>query len=74
MTDKDWSIKIDHSLGTKSHFAFFETHRFEPSALVQYLPGPLSNGLVSTTDPHQFRGSWDWVANSPCGPPLLVER
>ena len=62
VTDKDWSIKIDHSLGTKSHFSFFETHRFEPSALVQYLPGPLSNGLVSTTDPHQFRGSWDWVA------------
>ena len=63
VTDKDWSIKIDHSLGTKSHFAFFETHRFEPSAVVEYLPGPISDGLVSTTDPHQFRASWDWVAN-----------
>ena len=29
---------------------------------MQYLPGPLSDGLVSTTDPHQFRASWDWVA------------
>ncbi|MGA3323827.1 MAG: carboxypeptidase-like regulatory domain-containing protein [Terriglobia bacterium] len=62
ITDKDWSIKIDHSLGAKSHFSFFETHRFEPSVLVQYLPGPLSNGLTSYTDPHQFRASWDWVA------------
>jgi hypothetical protein len=63
VTDKDWSIKIDHSLGTKNHFSFFETHRYEPSALVQYLPGPISNGLTSTTDPHQFRASWDWVAS-----------
>ena len=62
VTDKDWSIKIDHSLGTKNHFSFFETHRFEPSVLVQYLPGPLSYGTTSFTDPHQFRASWDWVA------------
>ena len=30
--------------------------------MVQYLPGPISDGLTSTTDPHQFRASWDWVA------------
>ena len=62
LTDKEWSIKIDHSLHQKHHFSFYETHRFSPSAVVQYLPGPLSDGLVSTTDPHQFRASWDWVA------------
>ncbi len=62
LTDKDWSIKIDHSLGTKNHFSFFETHRYAPMNVVQYLPGPISDGLLSTTDPHQFRASWDWVA------------
>ena len=62
VTDKDWSIKIDHSLGTKSHFSFFETHRFEPSACGSISSRSLSDGLVSTTDPHQFRASWDWVA------------
>jgi hypothetical protein len=62
LTDREWSIKIDHSLGTKSHFAFFETHRYSPSNVVEYLPGPISDGLLSTTDPHQFNASWDWVA------------
>ncbi len=62
ITDKDWSIKVDHTLAQKHHFAFFYTHRYEPTDVTENMAGPLSDGLVNTISPHQFRGSWDWVA------------
>ncbi len=62
ITDKDWSLKLDHTIHQKHHLAFFYTYRYEPTNVTQDMAGPLSDGLVSTIAPHQFRGSWDWVA------------
>ncbi len=39
------------------------THRSQLSSLVQYLPGPLSNGLDSYNNPFYERASDDFVIN-----------
>jgi hypothetical protein len=62
-TDKDWSIKIDHTIRTNHHIAFFYTHRINQTTTDQYFPGPLSNGLRSPNAPKQLRLSHDWVVN-----------
>jgi hypothetical protein len=63
VTDKDWSIKIDHTIRTNHHIAFFYTHRINQTTTDQYFPGPLSNGLRSPNAPKQLRLSHDWVVN-----------
>jgi len=62
-TDKDWSIKVDHTIRTNHHIAFFYTHRINQTVTDQYFPGPLSNGLRSPNAPKQLRLSHDWVVN-----------
>ena len=39
------TIKLDHSITPNNRVAFFMTFRNQVSSTVQYLPGPLSNGL-----------------------------
>lgn len=62
-TDMDWSIKIDHTIKTKNHFAFFYTHRVNQSNAVQYFPGPLGDSLQSINAPHYWRVNEDYTIN-----------
>jgi hypothetical protein len=63
VTDGNWSVKIDHSIHTRNRVAFFITHRRYASDTVQYLPGPLSNGLNSLQAPFYERASDDFTIN-----------
>ena len=60
-TDKDWSVKIDHSIHTRNRIAFFMTHRLNLGSADTYLPGPLSDGLDSKLSPWYERASDDFV-------------
>jgi hypothetical protein len=63
LTDKVWSIKIDHTLKTRNRLAFFYTHRNNQTNAVQYFPGPLSNGLNSLNSPRYVRVYEDFTIN-----------
>jgi hypothetical protein len=62
-TDHDWSIKVDHTIRTNHHIAFFYTHRVYDINQDMYAPGPLSDGVDAIQAPHQWRLSHDWVVN-----------
>ncbi len=55
------TIKADHSITPNNRIAYFMTFRNQVSSTVQYLPGPLSNGLDSKQKPQLYRINHDWV-------------
>ena len=57
------TIKADHSITPSNRIAYFMTFRNQVSSSVQYLPGPLSNGLNSIQKPQLYRINHDWVLN-----------
>ena len=61
LTDKVWSIQIDHSIGARNHLMFYLTHRNQESDSDQYFPGPLSDGLNNFNSPYYFRASDDFI-------------
>ncbi|MGH9437684.1 MAG: TonB-dependent receptor domain-containing protein, partial [Terriglobia bacterium] len=61
VSDKVWSVQIDHSIGTRNHLTFFMTHRNQLSDSNQYFPGPLSNGLNNFNSPYYYRGSDNFI-------------
>jgi len=58
-----WSYKIDHSIHQRNRISFFMSHRQDISSVVQYLPGPLSNGLDSFQLPFHENASDTFVIN-----------
>lgn len=63
VTDRSWSVKIDHSIHQRNKVAFFITHRTYLSSTDTYLPGPLSDGLNSLNAPYYERASDDFTIN-----------
>lgn len=55
------TIKADHSITSNNRIAYFMTFREQISSSVQYLPGPLSNGLDSKQKPQLYRINHDWI-------------
>jgi hypothetical protein len=55
------TIKADHSIASNNRIAYFMTFREQISSSVQYLPGPLSNGLDSKQKPQLYRINHDWI-------------
>jgi len=62
-TDYIATIKADHSITPNNRVSYFMTFRNQVSSTVQYLPGPLSNGLDSIQKPQLYRVNHDWVVN-----------
>jgi hypothetical protein len=62
------TIKADHSITQNNRVSYFMTHRTQLSSSVQYLPGPLSNGLDQYQRPDDYRINHDLVIN----PTLLL--
>jgi hypothetical protein len=59
--DKILTIKADHSITQSNRVSFFLTHRTQLASNVQYLPGPLSNGLDQYQRPDDYRVNHDLV-------------
>ena len=59
--DYIWSLKLDHAITQNNRVAFFLGQEAQLSNSDQYLPGPLSNGLLSTQKPGNYRLNDDWV-------------
>jgi len=57
------TIKADHSITSSNRISYFMTFRNQVSSAVQYLPGPLSNGLDSIQKPQLYRINDDWIIN-----------
>jgi hypothetical protein len=55
------TIKADHSITPNNRISYFMTFRNQVSSTLQYLPGPLSNGLDSIQKPQLYRINHDWV-------------
>ena len=63
LTDKNWSVKIDHAITPKNHVAFFYTQRNNNSLAKSYFPGPIGDGLLSLNHPSYERAADDYVIN-----------
>lgn len=61
LSDKVWSLQIDHSIGTRNHIMGYVTHRNQESDTNQYFPGPLSNGLNNFNAPYYVRATDDFI-------------
>jgi hypothetical protein len=63
LTDKNWSVKIDHSITPKNRVAFFYTQRNNNTLTHTYFPGPIGDGLLSLNHPSYERAADDYVIN-----------
>ncbi|HYM11661.1 MAG TPA: hypothetical protein VEU62_13070, partial [Bryobacterales bacterium] len=61
INDYIWSVKLDHSITSNNRIAFWFDHENQLSSIVQYWPGPLSNGLDTYQQPDNYRVNHDLV-------------
>ncbi|MCE5307728.1 MAG: carboxypeptidase regulatory-like domain-containing protein [Acidobacteriales bacterium] len=55
------SVKADHSITSNNRISCFMNFHKQVTSGVQYLPGPLSNGLDSSLLPQLYRVNHDWI-------------